>query len=115
MIESACPLGIALLAPAQCALLHLGHSRCGLRAAPLPARRRKQIHLAVWLSLLLSMAALNQHAGWALALVLPLAALSIAGPVYVPMVRAWPRPTRVGCWLAAVAGIGLLIAACLGG
>lgn len=115
MIESALPVGVALLAPAQCALLHLGHSRSGLRAVPLPARARQQIHLAVWLSVLLSMAALNQHAGWALALVLPLAALSIAGPVYVPMVRAWPRLTRVSCGLVAVAGIGLLIAPCLGG
>lgn len=36
-------------------------------------------------------------AGWSqspvLALTLPLAALSAAGMIYVPCVRAWPRPT----------------------
>lgn len=50
----------------------------------------------------------------ALALTLPLAAISLAGSAYVPCVRAWPRVTVTAAWLLAAAGgmlVGLAIVA----
>lgn len=103
--EAALILGFALLAPGQCLLLHLSRARGGPFATPWSSSRRKVARGAALISLLLMAGVLNATSGLALALVLPLAALSTAGLLYVPLVRAWPRPTLALCALCTLTAL----------
>lgn len=85
----ACALG----APLICVLLHAAQERRwpAMRGAMRGVRLARPL---AWVLLGGWMLLIGLHANsLALALTLPLAALSVAGLFYVPCVRAWPRPT----------------------
>lgn len=105
-------LGITLLAPGQCVLLHAGQTRGSRLVADWPPSRRKAARLAGWVSVGLSMVLLRTF-GLALALVLPLAALSTAGLFYVAAVNAWRRTTLGLCALSFATGLVLLAIMCV--
>jgi hypothetical protein len=103
-------LGISLLAPLQCALWHgarLGHWPGSETPLPRPAARLGGAVLLAFAVLLSGIAADSLL----MALVLPLAALSLVGMLYVPLVNAWPGVTLSLCAVCALAGAELLLLA----
>jgi hypothetical protein len=108
MEETLLLLGITLLAPGQCVLLHAGQTRGSPLAPSWPASRRKAARLAGLISLGFAMLLLSSR-GLALALVLPLAALSTAGLLYVAAVHVWRQTTLGLSALSSVIGLVLLI------
>jgi len=113
MGESALILGITLLAPVQCLLLHASRARGGPFGQPWPASLRRVARGAVLISLLLMAAVLQASNGLALALVLPLSALSMTGMLYVALIQAWPRSTLALCALTTLGALVTLTAVAL--
>lgn len=103
-------LGISLMAPLQCALWHGARlGRWPGSQTPLPHRgaRLGGLGLLLFTALAAGLAAQSLL----MAFVLPLAALSVAGLLYVPLVHAWPCLTLSLCAVSALAGGELLLLA----